>query len=208
VICSARRLLGIAPVAFAFGALAILAAPLSAQADVVNVNECDGSALSQPFAPWADYSSYELAPGGDFESSPTGWSLRHGAGVASGSDSFAVTGSVGSSSLSLPPGAGATSPPTCVNAAYPTFRLFTRADNPGTTVSISVVYGTGLGIVKIPVGVVAPGSDWEPTPPMLTASAIASALDGGSANLSLRFTAHGGTAQIDDVYVDPHSRCC
>jgi hypothetical protein len=43
---------------------------------------------------------------------------------------------------------------------------------------------------------------------MLTGSAIPGLLSGGDANVSLRFTASGGTVQIDDAYVDPHGRCC
>ena len=43
---------------------------------------------------------------------------------------------------------------------------------------------------------------------MLTGSAVTGALGGGTANVSLRFAAHGGTAQVDDVYVDPAGRCC
>jgi hypothetical protein len=119
-----------------------------------------------------------------------------------------VTGSVGSSSLSLPNGASATSPQTCVNAAYPSFRLFTRTDTPGTTVTVSVSYPTPLGTISLPVGIIAPGRDWQPTLPLLTGSAVPAALDGGTAQLSLQFVAHGGAAQIDDVFVDPHSRCC
>ena len=128
--------------------------------------------------------------------------------MASGSESFAVSGSAGSSSLSLPSGASAASPQTCVNAAYPSFRLFARSGDPGATVTVSVVYNTALGTLTIPVGVLTPGSDWQPTLPMLTASAVPGVLSGGTANVSLRFVGNGGTTQIDDVYVDPHSRCC
>jgi hypothetical protein len=81
---------------------------------------CKSSALSQAFAPWGDTSSYELAPGGDFESSS--WTLEHGAQLVSGSEPFAATGTLGASSLSLPAGGSAQSPSTCVDAAYPSLR--------------------------------------------------------------------------------------
>jgi hypothetical protein len=204
---SLRRLAGVLGTASAFSALTLAASPVAAQADLLSVNACDNSALSQPFTQWLDPNSYKLAPGGDFEGGPS-WSLRGGAAVGSGSESFAVTGSAGSSSLSLPAGSSATSPPTCVNAAYPSFRLFARSDDPGATVAVSVVYNTGLGNVTIPVGTLLSSSDWQPTLPMLTGSAVAGLLSGGTANVSLRFVAVGGTTQIDDVYVDPHSRCC
>jgi hypothetical protein len=202
-----KRLTGVLAGASALSALALVAVPVSAQADLVSVNACDNSALSQPFTQWVDPNSYKLAPGGDFEGGPS-WTLRGGAAIGTGSESFAVTGSAGSSSLSLPAGSSATSPQTCVNAAYPSFRLFARSDDPGAAVGVSVVYNTGLGTVTIPVGTLASSSDWQPTLPMLTGSAIGGLLSGGTANVALRFVAYGGTTQIDDVYVDPHSRCC
>ncbi|MEA2160312.1 MAG: hypothetical protein QOD66_2692 [Solirubrobacteraceae bacterium] len=204
---SVKRVAGVLGTASAFSALTLAATPVAAQADVLSLNACDNSALSQPFTQWLDPNSYKLAPGGDFEGGP-GWSLRGGAGVASGSESFAVTGSAGTSSLSLSAGSSATSPQTCVNAAYPSFRLFARSEDPGATVAVSVVYNTALGTVTLPVGTLTPSSDWQPTLPMLTGSAVAGLLSGGTANVSLRFVASGGTTQIDDVYVDPHSRCC
>jgi hypothetical protein len=45
--------------------------------------------------------------------------------------------------------------------------------------------------------------DWQPTLPMLTASAVEGALSRGTAQVALRFTAIGGASQIDDVFVDP-----
>jgi hypothetical protein len=203
VIGSARRLVGSLAATSAFVAIAA-ALPAAAVASPVDISACDGSALTQPFTPWADFDLYKLAPGGDFEGSLAGWSFHAGGQVVSGSESFAVSGSLGLRSLSLPAGADATSPQTCVNAAYPTFRFFTRTDTPGAFVTVSVVYGS----ITIPVGVVSPTLSWQPTVPLLTGSAIAGALNGGTANVSLRFAATGGPVQIDDVYVDPTGRCC
>jgi hypothetical protein len=205
---SPRRVLGALFTTTALGALVTLISPMAAQASLIDLSACDSSALSQPFVPWADLNQYKLAPGADFEGSLDGWSLQGGAAATSGSESFGVTGSVGTSSLALPSGATATSPATCVNAAYPSFRLFTRTDTPGATVTVSVVYGSGLGRRVIPVGLVTPAGSWQPTLPMLTGSAVPGLLNGGDADISLRFSASGGTVQIDDAYVDPHGRCC
>jgi hypothetical protein len=205
---SPRRLLGAVCTTSALSAFVALVGPVAAHASLVDFSACDDSALSQPFTQWADFNQYKLAPGGDFEGSLSGWSLQGGAAQASGSESYGVSGSAGASSLALPAGATATSPATCVNAAYPSFRLFTRADTPGASVTVSVVYGTALGTLIIPVGLVTPGTSWQPTLPMLTGSAIPGLLNGGDANVSLRFSARGGTVQIDDAYVDPHGRCC
>src|SRR5580704_8003034 len=63
-----RRLVGGVSIAIALGLAAALALPVSgAAADPINLAACNNAVLSQAFAPWADPSSYELAPGGDFE---------------------------------------------------------------------------------------------------------------------------------------------
>jgi hypothetical protein len=199
-----RRVIGTVATSFVLIGLSAVALPGAASASLIDLGKCDNSALSQPFTPWGDTASYKLAPGGDFEGTLGGWSLRGGAQQVAGSESFDVTGNPDSSSLSLPAGAVATSPQTCVTAAYPDFRFFTRTDTPGSTLAVSVVYG-GL---TIPVGVVTPTTDWQPTVPMATLSAIPGLLNGGVANVSLRFTAVLGEVQVDDAYVDPSGRCC
>jgi hypothetical protein len=180
----------------ALASLLGLAASGSAQASLLQLGSCDDAALSQPFAPWLDFNSYKLAPGGD--GSLTGWSLAGGAQQVSGGEPWNVSGSA-TNSLSVRAGGTATSPQTCVNAAYPTLRLFAVAGSPGSTAAVSVVYA-GL---TIPVGVVAPGTSWSPTLPMTTLSAIWGALGGGSANIRLQFTGLTGSVTVDDVYVDP-----
>jgi hypothetical protein len=186
-------------------ALGVAALPAAAQA---STGSCNGSPTSQPFAQWGDNNYYELAPGGDFESSPVSWTLSGGASQVNGSDSFGATGTVGSYSLGLPAGSVAVSSPICVDAGYPDFRLFTASPTGGARIVVSVVYNTSFGRLTIPVGLVRPDSGWQPTAPMPTLSAIAGALHGGTADVSLQFAASGGTAQIDDVFVDPSGRCC
>jgi hypothetical protein len=175
----------------------------SASAALINTGACNEAQLSQPFVRWGDTSSYELVPGGDFEGSSAGWSLSGGAQRVSGSEPYGATGVVGSDSLELPAGASAQSPFTCVNAAYPTFRFFARNDSLLGSVLVQVVYETPLGPVALPLGAVALSGAWEPTLPMLTGSVALGALSGGTAQAALRFTALGGSSQIDDVFVDP-----
>jgi hypothetical protein len=185
---------------------AALIAGAPAQAAPLNFSPCDNATLSQPFLQWFDASNYQLAPGGDFEGSLSGWTLTGGAQQVAGSESYGVTGSVGSYSLSLPNGASGSSPQSCVDAAYPSFRFFTRTDTPGTTVTASVTYTSPLGTLTVPVGVVRPTSSWEPTPVFPTGSVIPALLGNGITNVQLEFTATGGEAQIDDVFIDPWSR--
>src|SRR5258708_9561938 len=149
-----RRWLRIAISTLALSVPALAALPVSpSQADVVSVSACDGASLTQPFTPWADFDYYKLAPGGDFEGTSSSWSLSGGAQQVSGSESYGVTGSVGTSSLTLPVGATAQSPSTCVNAAYPSFRLFSRSsDGSAAVVAVRAVYQDVSGAtVVIPV---------------------------------------------------------
>jgi hypothetical protein len=192
---SPRRLLSRLSAVCAASAAAVAVLPAAAaHASLLNFNACNDSALSQPFTQWGDNASYELTPGGDFESS--GWSLSHGASVVSGSEPYAVTGTLGSRSLSLPAGASAQSPLTCVDAAYPTARFFVSGSG---ALAVSVVWAG----ITIPTGVVVTAGDWSPTTPLLTLSAIPGLLAGGTAQVSLRLTSLGGAPQVDDVFIDP-----
>lgn len=204
MINSAHRLIRTVSVACTLGAAALLAPIVSdAQAKVVdptslvNLNTCNVSALSRPFARWLDFAEYELAPGGDFESST--WKLTRGAKLVAGSEWYAATGTLGSSSLSLPAGSSAQSPLTCVDAAYPSIRLFIAGHG---SVAVNVVDG---GLV-IPAGVAIAGGGWSPSPVMLTSSAVLGALSGGSAQVSLTVTGLSGSPRIDDVFIDPWAR--
>jgi hypothetical protein len=178
----------------------------SAHAALISTGACDEAPLSEPFASYGDTNLYELVPQGDFSVAPSQWTLGGGA-YRSESAAAGGQGTPGAHSLTLPAGATAQSPYVCVNASYPTFRLFARNAAGGlATLSAAVVYRTVLGPVALPLGLVAPGVSWQPTPPLLTASLVAAALSGGTAQAALRFTALTGSAQIDDVYIDPRMR--
>ncbi len=167
---------------------------------------CPTASVGQPFAPWGDTNSYGLVPGGDFEHGVGGWTLTGGAATVRGSEAYQATGSPGSYSLSLPVGATAQSPPICVTAADPTFRLFATAPRSTSSVVAQVVYPGLLGPILLPVGTISATAGWHPTAAMPTGAALASLLGGGSAQVSLRFTAARGAAQIDDVFVDPRMK--
>jgi hypothetical protein len=193
----------VAAVISALGIVALSGAP--ARAALIDTDACDNAALSQPFSQFNDLNVYKLVPGGSFENAASGWTLSHGARIVSGSEPFGATGSVGASSVYLPAGASVTSPFTCVDAAYPTFRFFARNNGLLSTVLVSVVYKPLLGIpIAVPVGPVALSPNWSPSLPMLTASVVTSLLHGGTAPMAVRFTALTGSSQIDDVFVDPH----
>jgi hypothetical protein len=193
---SIRRLTLTASAMSALAAGVLLVAP-SAQADLVDLSACNSNTLSQPFLRWADPSSYELAPGGTF--SDSSWRLSGRASLVAGGEPWAVTGTPSSSSLSLPAGSSATSPQTCVSAAYPTVRYFVGGSG---LLAVSVVYDG----VAIPSGVAVAGGGWAPSPVAVTASAVTGALNGGTAQVSLRFTSLLGTPKVSDAFIDPWGR--
>jgi len=194
-----------------FCALAVVIIPAaSAQAKpLIETDACDSATLTQPFLSFGDSRVYKLVPGGDFEGSLSGWTLTHGATQAAGSEPFGASGVVGKSSLTLSAGASAQSPYTCVDAAYPTFRLFGRNNGLLSTVAVSIVYREPLlGATTVPVGTILLSGSWAPSATMFTLAAAQGAvnalLTGQTPQVALRFTALTGSSQIDDVYIDPH----
>jgi hypothetical protein len=182
----------------------------TANADLIETSACDDAALTKPFTPWGDSNWYKLAPGGDFEGAH-GWSLKGNARTAAGSSPFAATGDKGTTSVVLPAGASVTSPATCVNAAYPTFRLFAKSSGGllglVPLLKAEVLYRDGLlGIIPVPAGVVTLSGSWTPSGAQLTLSALGAAVAGGEAPISIRLTSVLGTWTVDDVFVDPYRR--
>jgi hypothetical protein len=187
------------PSALVVAAGALLSAS-GAQADpgsLVNLSACNTNALSHPFLPWLDPSSYELAPGGTFADSS--WSLSDGAAIVRGAEPWGVAGSVSSSSLSLPAGSSAQSPITCDDAAYPTVRFFVGGAG---AVAVSVVDGNLI----LPAGVATSSGGWAPSPPSVTLSAVTGVLSGGTTQVALRFTSIAGNPRVSDVFIDPYGR--
>ncbi len=177
-----------------------------AAADAATATTCPETTLVQPFVKWADSNSYSLVPGGSFEAGEAAWTLAGGAKVASGSETFAVTGTLGKSSLDLPAGSSAQSPFTCVEPDDRTFRLFARTEGAEATVRVSVIYQTLLGNIALPVGKVVAKGGWEPTATFHTGVLLGALLSEGSVHVALRFTPISGSSRIDDVFIDPRMR--
>jgi hypothetical protein len=189
-------------------AFAVLPAASATALQLINTDPCDNATLTQPFAPFGDSNSYKLVPGGDFEGSLSGWTLSRGAIRVSASEPFGATGAVGRSSMYLPAGASVQTPYTCVDAAYPWFRLFGRNNGLLSTVAVSIVYKEPLvGSLTVPVGVIALAGAWGPSAQMSTLSlaqgVVNALLVGKNPEVALRFTAVTGSSEIDDVFIDP-----
>jgi hypothetical protein len=184
--------------------LSMIAAGSAQAATVTTTTPCGSATLTQPFLPWGDSGYYSLVAGGSFEGPLTGWSLAGGAATVAGSEPYAATGSLGSLSLALPAGASVQSPFMCVDGADTYFRFFALNKTPASSLTVSVVYSIAGVQTAFAVGTVSGDSKWAPAAAMHTGGKIASRLSGtGTAMMALRFTASGGTSQIDDVFLDP-----
>jgi len=191
--------------------LALVAASITASTATAgnftdSAQTCSSQMLEQPFRRWLDPAKYFLAPGGSFEDGAPGWQLN-GASVVDGNEPFAVRSAKDDSSLSIPNGASATTPAMCVTLAHPDLRFFAR--NKGSLIGllrVDVLVDTPLGVVTLPIGVVAGGQAWTPTlPTPFLANALALLGKNGETAVAFRFTSMlGGSFQIDDVYVDPY----
>jgi hypothetical protein len=208
---SARRLRDGLIMIVAMAALGPGAATASAATTTASTSTLCSGTLSRPFSPWSDTNLYTPAPGGDFETATSGWSLSGGAAVSSGSETFGATGAVGTRSLSVPVGGTAVSPDVCIDPTRETFRFFARNNSTSTSakLKVEILYPTKSGTWKVILGGIldtAKVQGWQVSPVYSNSSNLA--LLSGMANppVRYRFTADGGGWQVDDVYVDPYRR--
>jgi hypothetical protein len=171
---------------------------------------CD-TPTTQAFLFANDKKDYVLAPGGNVESSLSGWSLTGGAATVAGG-APAVTGApAGTKSLLIPSGGSVTSAPMCVGAHSPFFRF--QARNTGTpgSLKVEVLYLDGPKFTgEREAGTISAGATWAPTNRLSLSQGIMG-VNGSStsqATVAFRFTpvGTGGRWQVDDLYVDPYRR--
>ena len=182
-------------------ALAIPAANAGPISGLTGLGLCPAAAVSHPFTSWTDYSSYELAPNGGFESGSAGWSLADGAQVVSGNESFYANGAGDSHSLALPAGGSATSGAVCVGGlTRSTIRFFASGGSAAgcgrRPDPVSRTHRRAAREARRRLVAVAPG--WQPTPVLLALE-----LPLGTSSVQIALTSASGTVLVDDVYVDP-----
>jgi hypothetical protein len=159
-----------------------------------------------PFVPWSDSNDYRLVPGGTFPSSGSGWSFAGGASTATTSNPYQLSGAAGAGQLVLPAGSSAISPFSCVDASQPTVR-FMDSGAPNARLEVDAVFQESPTVaVTLPVGVLTPGSGWQPSPVLVDGQTVAGLLSGGTVPMALKFTATGATVKVSDAFVDPRMR--
>jgi len=190
---------------------ALLAAALLALAVFAGAaHACSYSGAQSVFSPWGDQRSYVLGPDGGFEAGGSGWQLSRGAAVIDGNESYYLNGAGDDSSLSLPSGSSAVSPPVCMAIDTPSFRLFARnSGDPSSRLRVEAVFPL-LGLIHTKtVGTIQAGSTWAPTQSVstvLSLSTIVGTLIPSA--VQIRFTPldSSGNWQVDDLYIDPFRR--
>jgi hypothetical protein len=162
-----------------------------------------GCGVNAPvFAAWGDWAGYYYAPNGGFENGSAGWTLAGGAAVVTQDNEPWYLAGFGSHALQIPTG-GSASINVCYGIAYPAVRFFAAGKNGPATVHVRVVSRSLLGVLSVlDGGTFTTGQGWNPSPKISTLfSALASPV--GAKTMQLQFSVENGTAQIDDVFVDP-----
>jgi hypothetical protein len=154
------------------------------------------------FAAWGDWSGYYFPPNGGFENGSAGWSLTGGASVVTQDNEPWFLAGFGTHALSIPTG-GSASVSVCYGLTYPGVRVFASGTDGPATIHVRVVAHSLLGVLSVlDGGTFTAGSQWSPSPKVSTLfSALAAPL--GTKTMELQFTVENGTAQIDDLFVDP-----
>src|SRR6476469_8567613 len=158
-------------------------------------------ATAPVFAPWGDRAAYYFASNGGFESGSAGWALSGGAAVVSGEEPWNLSGA-GSHSLLVPKG-GSAAITVCYGLTYPAIRFVVAGHGGPAVVHVRVIARGLLGVLAVlDGGTFTAGNTWSPSPKLSTLfSALGAPL--GTKSLQLQLTVESGSANFDDLFVDP-----
>jgi hypothetical protein len=182
----------------------VVSTALASTAGTAKAGLFGGCGVTAPvFAPWGDWSGYYFAPNGGLENGSTGWSLSGGAAVVAQNNEPWYVAGFGSRALQIPTG-GKAAINVCYGLTYPAVRFFAAGQGGDAKVHVRVSSRSLLGIVSIlDGGTFTARQGWAPSPKLSTLlSAVASLV--GTNSMQLQFTVESGTAQIDDLFVDPY----
>jgi hypothetical protein len=183
---------------------------LTAFAGAAQAASCPSAGAKKAFSQWGDQRNYVLAPDGGFEAAAQGWELDGGATTVAGNESYYLNAAGDDTSLSLPAGSSAGSPPVCMAIDTPVFRMMARnTGDPTSKLRVTASYRL-LGLLRTQtVGTVTSGPAWAPTAPqstVLTLSTILGTLIPSAIEVRLTPLDSKGSWQVDDLYIDPFAR--
>jgi hypothetical protein len=183
----------------------VVATALASTAGTAKASLIGGNcgAMAPVFAAWGDWSSYYFAPNGGLENGSTGWTLGGGAVVVAADNEPWYLAGFGSHALEIPQG-GSASVNVCYGVTYPAVRFFVAGQGGQARVHVRVVTRSLLGLLSVlDGGTFTADEGWNPSPKTSTLlSSLASLV--GTKTMQLQFTVESGTAQIDDLFVDPY----
>ena len=188
--------------------LVVLAAAPAAGADLLppKATNCAAESLAPVFRPWLDGSSYTLSPGGSFEKA-AGWT---GGRVVQGNESFHVNAKGDGRAMTIGAGQTVSSPTVCVGIDHPTLRFFVRSTGSKLGIlRVDVSFWGPLGIpLRLPIGVVVAGANWQPSLPVVIPASLLPLLPGRMTPVTFHLVPVGARAafHVDDVYVDPYKK--
>ena len=160
--------------------------------------------IFQAFFPFGDNDWYALVPQGDFESMPT-WSNDGNVTLAPSSDPFAVTGTLGESSLRLQSGGWVRTPLLCVDLLTPHLRFVATATGNGELDVETRLIGCPRTWISRSSTSISPSDhrSWQPSARIdLNTSCLG---PGRTGIVDVRFRSEGDWL-IDDVMIDPYKR--
>jgi hypothetical protein len=156
---------------------------------------------AQVFKAWGDYAYYAPLVDGGFEARGSGWTLAGGAKVVAGNEPFYLNKKSDRSSLLLPAGSSATSPPMCISLLSSKMR-FVLGGTGSSSLKVQVIYrgllSSVLGVFD--GGTVTTNGKWAPSPEIGMLGGVLPLL---TQSVQFRFISTSGTPQIDDAYLDP-----
>lgn len=182
----------------------VVATAFASTAGTAKAGLLGGCGATAPvFAPWGDWSGYYFASNGGFENGSSGWSLSGGAAVVTQNNEPWYVAGFGSHALQIPTG-GKAAINVCYGLTYPAIRFFAAGQGGDAKIHVRVISQSLLGVLSILDGGTFPASEgWDPSPKVSTLlSSVASLV--GTNSLQVQFTVESGTAQIDDLFVDPY----
>ena len=171
---------------------------------------CSTDGAKQAFSQWGDQRNYVLAPDGGFEAGAQGWKLERGAATVDGNESFYLNSASDDTSLSLPAGSSAASPPVCMDIGTPSFRMVARnTGDPSSRLRVTASYKL-LGLLRTQtLGTVTGSGAWTPTASqstVLTLSTIVGTLIPSAIEIRVTPLDSKGQWQVDDLFIDPFAR--
>jgi hypothetical protein len=156
------------------------------------------------FAPWGDRGQYYFASDGGFEAGGAGWALSGGAKAVPGNEPFYLHGAQDRASLLIPNGGVATSPALCFGSNTPGVRFVATSPSGSATIRVRIIARGLVGVLSIlDGGTIHVGPSWAPTTAFSTTFSQLNSVLLGAKSIQVVISVSDGSAQVDDVYVDP-----